>query len=294
MRELRSSDAIANQIRMRRSIFEGAFLLLEGSSDKVLYGRFTDEVACELVVSSGKTWAIEVLVILEKSNFIGVVAIVDADFDRLEFLLHQSSNLLRTDTHDLETMLIKSPALDKVLSIFGSEDKIKKFEKDVRTTLLEAGLFVGYFLWLSKSDNLNLTFDGIKFKEFIDDRTLQLNELKLINEVKNKSKPEIKPLLSNTADIQQRVAAKKNDSHDPWQVCRGHDLVEILSIGLRKAIGSNKASDVESRSDDRNNTLESQLMLAYEAVYFYQTQLYQDILDWESNNQPFKVLKISK
>jgi hypothetical protein len=294
VREIRSSDAIANQIRMRRSIFEGAFLLLEGSSDKFLYGRFTDEVACELVVSSGKTWAIEVLVILEKSNFIGVLAIVDADFDRLESLLHQSSNLLRTDTHDLETMLIKSPALDKVLSIFGSEDKIKKFEKDVRTILLEAGLFVGYFLWLSKSDNLNLTFDGIKFKEFIDDRTLQLNELKLINEVKNKSKPEIKPLLSNTADIQQRIAAKKNDSHDPWQVCRGHDLVEILSIRLRKALGSNKASDVEPRSDDRKNTLESQLMLAYEAVYFYQTQLYQDILDWESNNQPFKVLKISQ
>jgi hypothetical protein len=49
---------------------------------------------------------------------------------------------------------------------------LKEFGRDVRTTLLEAGMSIGYFLWLSKSDNLNLTFDSIKFKEFVIDKTL--------------------------------------------------------------------------------------------------------------------------
>ena len=72
------------------------------------------------MLPSSKQCAIEILEILEKSNFQRVLAIVDADFDRLENLANKRPNLLPTDTHDLETMLIKSPALEKVVAEFGS------------------------------------------------------------------------------------------------------------------------------------------------------------------------------
>jgi Protein of unknown function (DUF4435) len=296
MKEVISASYKANEIKMLRSTFSGTFLLVEGRSDETFYKNFVDRSTCRLRVTGGKQRAIDILQILDSettpsgSRFAGVLAIVDADFDRLESSPHQSPNLLRTDTHDLETMILQSPALDKLLAIFASEDKLKEFGRDVRTALLEAGMSIGYFLWLSKSEDLNLTFDGIKFKEFIDDKTLQINELKLINEVKNKSQPAAKSALFDPIEMQKRIAAKKKDDHDPWQVCRGHDLVEILSIGLRKALGSNKAIDVEARSDERKNTLENQLMLAYDAAYFLKTHLYQEILAWESRNQPFRVL----
>jgi hypothetical protein len=78
-------------------------------------------------------------------------------------------------------------------------------------------------------------------------------------------------------------------------VCRGHDLVDILSIGLCKgAWANNRENDVVPYSTDENkrkSTLESQLSLAYEAAYFLKTQLYQEILTWESSNHPFEVLK---
>jgi hypothetical protein len=48
---------------------------------------------------------------------------------------------------------------------------------------------------------------------------------------------------------------------------------------------TNKAADVEPNSLERN------LRLAYETVYFYKTQLYSEIRLWETNNQPFKVLQ---
>lgn len=297
MKEVISANYKANEIKMLRSTFSGTFLLVEGRSDETFYKNFVDHSTCRLRVTEGKQRAIDILQILENetmpsgSTFAGVLAIVDADFDRLESLSPQSPNLLRTDTHDLETMIIQSPALDKLMDIFGSEEKLEEFGRDVRTALLEAGKSIGYFLWLSKSDNLNLTFDGIKFKEFINDKTLQVDELKLINEVKNKSQPAVKSALSDPVDIQKRIAAKKKAGHDPWQVCRGHDLVEILSVGLRKALGSNQAIDVEASSEKRKNTLENQLMLAYEAAYFLKTQLYQELLTWEGNNKPFKVLQ---
>ncbi len=285
MRDHLSVDRDANAIRLRRSIFSGSFLLVEGSSDKIFYKRFIDKAACELVSVSGKPSSklrvIAVLGILEKSSFQGVLAIVDADFDRLETSSHHSPNLLRTDTHDLETMLLNSFALDKVIAEFGSEEKITRFGRDVRTALLEAGMSVGYLLWVSQGDGLNLTFDGITFSKFIDEQTLQIDELRLIQEVKNKSQA----LSLKSEDLQQRLTSQKSSSHDPWQVCCGHDLVEILSLGLRKAIGSSKATDVEPISLERN------LRFAYEEAYFRKTQIYLGIRTWESNNQPFKVLR---
>jgi hypothetical protein len=218
---------------------------------------------------------------LGKSNFQGIIAVVDADFDHLKAPSHSASNLIRTDTHDLETMLLKSSALEKVIAEFGSEEKIAKFGRDVRTVLLEAGMPIGYLLWISQLNELNLTFNGITFSKFIDDQTLQIDELMLIQEVKNKSQA----FGLKSEDLQQWLTNQKSNNHDSWQVCCGHDLVEILSLGLRRAIGSAKASDVEP------NSLERSLRLAYEKTYFCKTQMYLSICSWESNNQPFKVLQ---
>ncbi|MGJ5629273.1 DUF4435 domain-containing protein [Nostoc sp. CALU 1950] len=281
MRDFLTVDRVANQIRLRRSTYNGTFLLVEGSSDKTFYKQFVDQLICELVETSGKQRAIEILKILEQSNFQGVLAIVDADFDRLETLLYTSPNLLYTDSHDLETILINSPAFNKVLAEFGSEEKIAQFNRDIKSVVVENGMSVGYLLWISKCDGLNLTFEGITFSKFIDEQTLQIDELKLIQEIKKKSQA----FSLSDKNLQERLKSQKSNNHDPWQICCGHHLVEILSLGLRKALGSNKAADVEP------NSLERSLRLAYEEIYFHQTQLYLDIRIWESNNQPFRVLR---
>ncbi len=285
MRDLLSVDRFANQIRLRRSTYEGTFLLVEGSSDKTFYERFVNKSACQLVIisdkHSNKKCVINVLEILEKdSNFQGVIAIVDADFDRLTILPYISSNLLYTDSHDLETMLINSPAFDKVISEFGSQEKINQLNGDIKSVIVESSVSVGYLRWISQCNDLNLTFNGIIFNKFIDDKTLQIDELKLICEVKNKSQA----FKFKDEDLLQQIINKRNNTDDHWQVCCGHDIVEIISLGLRKAIGSNKATDVEPYSLERN------LRLAYEEIYFYETQLYLSISEWEKNNQPFKVL----
>ncbi|MCW6035823.1 DUF4435 domain-containing protein [Spirulina subsalsa FACHB-351] len=282
MREYLSPDREANAIRLRRSTFSGAFLLVEGSSDKVFYERFIDKKNCTVITNSipGKQRVIEVLILLEGSEFQGILAVVDADFDHIQVPSQSTPNLLGTDTHDLETMLLQSLALDKVLAELGSEQKLAQFGQDIRTALLEAGMPIGYLLWISQLDALNLSFNGLIFSRFINEQTLKIDEAKLIQEVKNKSQA----FSLKNEDLQQRLTTQKNDSHDPWQVCCGHHLVEILSLGLRKAIGSAQAADIEPSRLERN------LRLAYEEAYFYKTQLYLLICSWESRNQPFKVL----
>lgn len=286
MRDLLTVERVANQIRLRRSIYQGTFLLVEGRSDKTFYERFVDSSSCQLVTTSGKPSsklrAISILEILEESNFKGVLAIVDADFDHLSTQQYQNSNLLYTDTHDLETMIIKSPAFDKVIAEFCSEDKICKFNQDIRIVILESSVLIGYLLWISQCDKLNLTFEGIRFSRFVDKKTLKIDELKLVQEVKKKSQA----FSLKDEDLQQRLIRQKSNDYNPWQVCCGHDLVEILSLGLRETIGSNKASDVNPVN------LERSLRLAYEEIYFQETQLYSLIRIWESNNEPFRVLQM--
>ena len=115
MRESITPNRIANKIRLLRTQYTGSFLIAEGDTDTRVWENLVDSTKCCVENAFNKDNAVKVLNILEQANFAGVLAVVDADFDILEKTVPLSRNLLLTDTHDLETMLLKSPALEKVL-----------------------------------------------------------------------------------------------------------------------------------------------------------------------------------
>lgn len=280
MKEYISSDSIANTIRMLRTQHTGSFLIAEGDTDSRVWKNLVDSTKCCVENAYNKDKAVEVLNILEKENFAGVLAIVDADFWILEGTVPSSPNLLLTDTHDLETMLLKSPALEKLLLEHGSEQKIKDFAKDIRQTLLESAKVIGYLRWASLKFGYYLKFEDLAFKKFVDEGTLVLNKSNLIKTVKDKSQKQG----LNEREIQQKMDSLTTTTQDMWYVCCGHDMIGILSIALCKELGSCKPQKVEP------NVLEQDLRLAYESSYFCKTQLYAAIQQWEKNNQPFQVL----
>ena len=282
MREYITPDRIANKIRLLRtqSQYRGSFLIVEGDTDARLWKNLVDSTKCRVENAYNKKNAVTVLNILEQGNFAGVLAVVDADFDILEGSVSLSQNLLFTDTHDLETMLLKSPALDKVLLEHGSEDKINSFGKDIRQTLLESAKVIGYLRWASLKFDYCLKFERLAFNKFVDDRTLALNESKLLQTVKNNSQ---KPRLDEP-EIRANMDSLKTDTQDMWYICCGHDMISILSIALCKALGSCSSKEVDP------NVLEINLRLAYESAHFRLTKLYIAIQTWEQTNQPFQVL----
>ncbi|WP_232731757.1 DUF4435 domain-containing protein [Kamptonema formosum] len=269
---------------MQRSQHDGSFLIVEGDTDARVFNHLVDREKCQVENAYNKEMAVEALDILEQDNFAGVLAIVDADFSRLEGTVPSSPNLLLTDTHDLETMLLQSPALEKVLAEHSSEEKIKRVTgsagKDVRLILIDAGSPIGYLRWVSLKDNLSLKFEGLSFAKFLDSKSLAVDKSALIKTVKNTSQ---KPALVER-EIKNKMDGLKSDAHDAWDVCCGHDLIEILSIGLCKLLGTNNASDVKPER------LEKDLRLAYERAHFWRAQLHAAIQEWERANQPFKVL----
>jgi len=280
MKDQITPDRIANSIRLLRGNHEGVFLIVEGHSDKLIYERLVNKQEVRVTIASGKNNAIKALSILEKEdNFRRVVAVIDADFSRIEQQIPHSNNLFLTDEHDLEMMLIKSAAFDKLLKERGSEEKIKAFTEDIRETLLKLGQEIGKLRWLSLRNKLDLKFEGLNFKNFIDKENLSINIDKLIISIKNHSQ---KPSLDEQ-QIKQDLSVISDENHDPWQLCCGHDFIGILAIALCKVLGTWNANDVKTE------VLERELRLAYELSYFYQTQIYQLMVNWQSNHHPDQI-----
>ena len=284
MKDDTKANHIANAIRMTRTQFRGSFLIVEGqTADFRVYKRLVDPKQTKIIPAHNKDDAIAALEILEDSNFDGVVAIVDADFWHLDGLNPTSPNLFITDTHDLETMLLESPSLEKLLDEFGSEEKITSFTAnnkiEVRQALLAAARPIGYLRWVSQRNDLSLKFEGIVFSRFIDDATLHINISDLIRVVKNKSNRH--DLDGN--DLQDKIDKLTDPNHNSWDICCGHDLVWILSIGLSKVFGSKNSNEVKPE------VLEKFLRAGYESAYFLSTQLYQSLRMWETSNSPFRI-----
>lgn len=283
IREYRTPNVIANEIRMKRSSFRGAFLLVEGDVDTRLYKRFVDPSFCQVIYTNTKDDAVKVLNILESNSIPGVLCLLDADFWVLEGFLLPSTNIVLTDGHDLEVMMLKSQALEKVLSEYGSESKIRDFDragKDIREILLNGGTPIGYLRWCSLQNQYGLDFDEVSFRAFVDTKTLEIDVVKLIKTIIAHSQKHH----LNAGAIMKRVKESIRDDHDRWHICCGHDLVQLLSLGLCKAIGSCNTKTVEPIR------LEQSLRLAYEHTDFRETSTYTQIRNWEEKNAPYRIL----
>lgn len=214
----------------------------------MFFEQVVDLDACSIQVARGKPNVIDVICILE--------------------------------TYDLEALLIKSTALDRVLVELGSSKKIADRRTHPRDELINAVLPIGCLRLHSRRSGLNLTFDGMQYARFVDRDSLRTDVLKMVREVKNRSR--LSELASeNTSrgvrDIQATVS-------DPWLVCCGTDMVAILSIGLRKALGTNNTNTVKPE------VLRQSLRLAYERHELIDSRLGQDLHEWADRNPGFRVL----
>ncbi len=278
---LTASD-IANTVRLTRTLHSGAIVIAEGDTDVRVYKRFFHESLCRIVPANGKATAIQAAMILDGA-LTGVVTIVDADFDRLESVSPPTPNILYTDTHDLETMILNSSSFTKILNELTSASKCKKLGKPVLDLVIQAGLPLAHLRWLSttKRDNLNLRFKGMDFHRFVRLPSLSTDITAMIREaVSNTSGCSV-----NLNLIEVNLKTIMAIGSDPWQVCCGHDLVQILLMGLTATFGNSKAGKVTLA------ILDAMIRVAYEKDDFQGTALYEAIVVWQKNNNSYQVLE---
>ena len=283
MKKYLTPHDIANTIQMARLTDPRSFLIVEGNTDVRFYKKLVDSEECEIIPAITKINALRTREILLKNNVERIIVIIDADFSEIEGTRKPASlnfDLLLTDTHDLETMILQSEALEAIITEYCDRNNLAKVCDDVRKFLLERGKIIGYLRWVNHKDRVLLKFGGLNFDKFVNKKTLKIDENRLISEILNNTRS---PNISHR-DLKIRLKKIMNKNHNLWHVCNGHDLINILLIGFKKKFGLYNVKDLDS------NTLSGLLRVAYHPSFFCKTRLYGFIREWERLNVSFKVL----
>lgn len=280
LREYKNPGDIEAEVLMMRQVHDGSFLLVEGVSDMRFWTPRVAKGHCEIVDGNGKPNVIGATLRLDERKFGRVLGVVDDDWETLSGRTLPSANLVATDCHDLECLLLRSPALDGVLAEYGDKGKINRFEDragaDVRSALLDRGIIIGRIRWLAARHDWAYPFGNKGAQRFIDQSRWRVDVERMHGDVvASGAYPSIERL---------RAALDALPQVDPWLVCNGHDLVAILLLGLRRVLGNLKASVGVDQ-------LTSVLRVAFEDAELESGQLGRDVRRWERNNQPYRVLR---
>lgn len=266
---------IANDVMMSAITHKGGVVLVEGEADANLLSEFLDP-SCQIKTACGKRNVIDAIEILDKRGYSKALGVVDADFWHVDGVPPPHANVLLTDHHDIEMLLLASPALQKVLRQFASADKLKVFRAKLKGSFLEwlaeQAFALGALLRVSIRNNYGLSFSELRFSKFIDRDTLSVDVSRMVVHVISKTATSCPP----SAQLCTEFPHKPTSLGEALQICRGEDVVEVLSIALIKSCGSCKHEDVI------RSKLVTALILAYDSRHFQKTQLYKSIKLWEA------------
>jgi len=260
---------------MKRSLFGGSFLVVEGATDGRLYRKFIDKHECEVILAHSKENVRIAVREVTRRNDDRIIGIVDSDTDRMRGVAHKPP-VFSTDDRDSEMVMIHSPAFDAVLSEYGDEDKMERFITrfgEIRDVLLSSCYPLGMLMYVSDVNGHKLSFRDLDHGYFTDRRTLRTDVNGMVSAVISNSP---NSYVSRDVLICQLDDAMKN-KRDPWDVCRGHDMVSVLALGLREIFGEYNSRNI------RSGELAGALRLAYGYESFRATELYKGSSEWCEN-----------
>ncbi len=280
-------EDIQAEYLMHKAASDALVLLVEGGDDVKIYGKFIDSADVNMIPCVGKNNVLGALHLIEQLNLPGILAIVDSDFWHLDGIVPNSQNVLVTDNHDIEMMIVNSKSFDNLLKELTQDHKVPSHPNsrgfnDVRELVFALAKPLAYLRYYSHHKSLALKFDDLKHSTFIDQNEYELDLNKMVECV-----------LALTADPKFKTNIVENDlsafmddrNLDQYQLVKGHDFTAILGVGLRYTLSRIPKSNATSGS------IEKQMRICYDSDDFQSTELYQSAKQWEVANPPYLVFR---
>jgi hypothetical protein len=241
-----------------------------------------------LIPALNKQNVIQAVILLGERKASGILGIVDCDYTFLENKLQYHPNLVYTDYHDLEVLLILSPALENILREFVPGDKLHLLDdlgKKIRSNLFALGIEFGHLRWANYRENLGLNFRSLPYSQIADPKRNIIDTEAFIRVTSvNRNYP--------LGSIENKLSDLRNKHADYKHVCQGHDLVNLLELVIPTIFDDFFGIEISNsvRPKCRSFILDDSLRLGFEKDYFVSTKLYLSIKNWEQKNLPFLVL----
>lgn len=268
---------------MQLDAFPGIYLIVEGHTDRALFSNLLCGKRSRIKVGDGKKKVLNILRELHAAR--RVAAVVDADTWLVTGKAPKLRNLFTTDTADLESLMIRSDAFVKTLNVHCHLDALDQFVESrnlpdrasVRMVLLKSASRIGYVRVQNAERNLGVDFKELRFDEFINGETLELNNNAFCDALGRQHE-------TFRSFAEECLEEAKSSIDEPWRYSNGHDMIRILVVGLNsQTLGY--ARHYSSAG------VEDGLRQAYEVRHFKETKLCEKIEQWASNEAGGSLLK---
>lgn len=272
----RTVGDVVSEMLMCRTAFRGSLFVLEGDSDSKFFSRRVVKTHSQIVIAGGKTTVCGAVLRAYHIGQTGILGAIDDDYDSIFGLPIPSADIVRTDARDIESLLLRSPALELVIHELGDHAKITAFETaegvTVREALVRRGLFFGKLRLLDRQNGWKFNFDDLSPWRFADQQNWTIDESAVIAFISARTNSSPTALASSLAAIVV---------HDPFAILHGRDTANILAMGLRSALGNHQ---------HHADQICQMLRLAFDDAMAAASNLFQQIKSWEAANAPYRVL----
>lgn len=271
-----TAEEIANEIRMKCVYNTGPFILVEGSSDVTFFSCHTRINIENIIPSFGWENVTDTVAILESEGYNSIIGVIDLDYRGIIEYPDLPNNIVLTDSHDIETMMFCSPAFFKVLKQKSSIGKIKSYPSGmagVKRKILNLSQLIGILRFYSQFKGNIYSFDNMHIHKFIDNKSLSFIKRRFLSHVRGihpKNSSITEDTIKNATSEVKKIPTLSNH----FRLCCGHDLMVIMSIGLKSVWGSYNSKEISGSS------LEKSFILAYSHEMFMRSNLFQEIDKW--------------
>jgi len=244
-----------------------AQILVEGPTDQRFWEARSNGTTCLVLHCGSKDTVVKAVLKLAATHIKRVFGIIDDDHDRFFVRSLPAGNIFRTDESDLESMMLASRALDRVLVEICDRDAIKAYEATsgltVRQALESRALVFGELRYISREQSFLVDFKRLSPWRFVDRGTWQLDRSLLVTEFSGLAGITVDDTEAFIAALPQRPI---------WQLIQGHDAIQVLRIGLDGVLGGSIREEA---------ALTAVLRLAYDLTLLSSTNIYADIVCWQ-------------
>ena len=274
---------IAQEVRLERKVHKGSFLFVEGGTDVKRFTPFVDESACSIVNSWGRDNALEATKMLADEGFLGVVACVDADFDRELHELDVHECIVYSESHDLDMDWATEVVLSRYFVEMGEPEKLASFRggvTEIADRILSGLRVVSTARLLNRLGVIREKLSDLNISS--DFQNLSITVEAYSELVKSKRN------LTNdrTTQIANLIRGGLTRNHDLRQITNGHDFHCALGVGLRSDLGSRR--DVHTWGSE----VEAGLRLCFSKSDLKISHVFAELRRWEEDNMPYKVFRL--
>ena len=248
-----------------------AWIVVEAEEDVAVYEKFMQRDSTVVKTSAGNTGRkgyanVEIIVraIKEEESRAHIMGIRDADYSRYKDGYSVPVNVFLTDRRDLEMMLLEANSVQQALRAW-----VPNYDEALDKCVPVCRHF-GYLRIYNEVAGLSVKFhDHLRPSKYCDFRQ---QAMAIGWEQESTAKFVALSEGGCTAfDITSFIATHKLEDEELYNVCRGHDLLKLLSLTL---------IDVQTYSV---STIMAMITAAYSIKDFKATKLYASIQAWQTD-----------